>query len=112
MGKHLDKIKKIDNIIGKIQKAIEELNNIARTTGEKGKPDRELSLFVTGYAYLNYQFSVYLINRLSKAVNKDKIDKEFNNIMEHFNNGKKKLKDDKNKPNDDKKKGFLGWWFK
>jgi hypothetical protein len=107
MGRHLDKLKALDKIVAKFQIVINELLKISQTSGEKGKPDKELSMFAIAYAYLNYQFAIYLISKFPKAIQSDKVDKDFNDIMEHFNNGDKKKKDD---DNDNKKKGFFGWF--
>ena len=93
MGKHLNKLRKLDKIVARFQDTIEELLEISRE-GIK-HPDKELSMFVFAYAYLNYQFAIYLIQKFPEAINADKIDKEFNNIMKDFEkkNGKKKKKD-------------------
>jgi len=90
MGKHLNKLKKLDRILGKFQKIIRELSKITDTIREKGKPDKQLTLFVFAYALLNYQFSMYLIKIFPKTLNSDKIDKQFGNIMKSFDKRKRK----------------------
>lgn len=92
MGKHLDKLKELDKIIKKFQDAIEELLEISKE-GVK-HPDKELTTFTFAYAYLNFQFAMYLIKIFPKAVEADKIDKNFNDIVKNFDrrNGKGKKK--------------------
>ena len=72
MGKYLDKLKKLDRIIGKFQKTVRELSKVSDTIREKGKPNKQLSVFA--YALLNYQFAMYLIKIFPKTLNSDKID--------------------------------------
>ena len=90
MGRHLDKLKKLDQITGNIQKEIRKLHLIAKE-GLK-HPDKELALFAYAFAWLNYQFSIYLITKFPKSMNADKIDKEFGKIMKNFDRRKKKPK--------------------
>lgn len=102
MGKHLDKLKHLDKIVSKFQDNIEELLEITKQ-GVK-HPDKELSKFVYAYALINYQLAIYLIQIFPKAINADKIDKEFGNIMKDFDGkkGKNNLKK--------KKKWWEGLW--
>lgn len=92
MGKHLDKLKRLDKLIAKFQKAIEELLEISKE-GVK-HPDEGLSIFIFSYAWLNFQFAIYLLQIFPKAVEADKIDKEFGNIMKGFDKRKKGRKND------------------
>ena len=96
MGTHLDKLRKLDRITGKMQQQIKKLFVIAKE-GLK-HPDKDLATFCAAFAWLNYQFSIYLIKKFPEAVESDKIDKQFGIIMEDFKKGKniKKLKKQKN----------------
>ena len=87
MGRHLDKVKKLDGIVKRFQDNIEELNRISEI-GVK-HPDKNLKLFVFAYAWINYQFAVYLMSIFPKAVEADKVDKEFSKIMKNFNRRRK-----------------------
>jgi len=92
MGKHLDKLRRLDKIASKFQDTIKKLFIVAKE-GVK-HPDKELSTFAFLYAYLNYNFAIYLLQRFPKAIEADKIDKQFGTIMKDFNrrNGKKRRK--------------------
>lgn len=81
MGNHLDKLKRLHKLLGQFQKPTEELLDIAKEVTVKGKPDEDLSAFAYYYAALNYYFSIYLLSDFSNAVNKDKIDKEFKDMI-------------------------------
>jgi len=91
MGKHLDKLKRLDKILKKFQDAIEELLEITKE-GIK-HPDKDLSVFTFAYAWLNYQFAIYLIKIFPKAVEADKIDKQFGKIMGGFDKRKEGKED-------------------
>lgn len=90
MGKHLNELKELDKIVNEYTRTNQKLLKIAQRKDEKGNPNIELGIFVYNFALLNYQFAMYLIGKFPDAVNKDKIDKGFDDIMKHFNNGKKK----------------------
>lgn len=82
MGKHLDKLKRLDKLTTKFQKIIEELLKISK---ERAKhPNKKLVSFALAYALLNYKFSMYLIKIFPKTVEADKIDKQFSKIMKNF----------------------------
>ena len=88
MGRHLDKLRRLDRLTGKFQKIIEELLNITKE-GVK-HPDKDLASFVYVFALLNYQFSTHLIKIFPKAVEADKIDKQFGKIMKGFDKRNRK----------------------
>lgn len=90
MGRHLDKVKRLDKLVAKFQDNIDELFKISKI-GVK-QLDKNLRIFTIAYAWLNYQLAIYLMSIFPKAIEADKIDKEFGKIMKNFNrrNGKKR----------------------
>lgn len=88
MGKHIDKIKKIDEAIGKFRDGLKILLEVLKEQTERER-DKTVIAFTALYAYFNYQFSMYLIKIFPNVIKSDKIDKEFNNIMKNFDKRKK-----------------------
>ena len=84
MGKHLDKLAKLGEISTEFQNATEKLLEIVKIIGQKEKLGKDLSSFGLAYAWLDYQFSIYLLQIFPNVVKSDEIDKNFNNIMKNF----------------------------
>ena len=88
MGKHLDEIKKIDEAVGKFRDGLEILLEILGKQTKKER-DKTIAAYALTYAYLNYQIATYLLQKFPKAIEADKIDKEFGKIIKGFDRRKK-----------------------
>ena len=80
MGKRLDYIKLLNDILSRFTEVVNSLWQVVKATKDK-ELIRDLSKFVSKYSSLNYEFSCYLISKTFKAYNEDKTEKEFNDIV-------------------------------
>jgi hypothetical protein len=83
MGKHLDYIKKLNEISTQLSKVVDELWVLSEKTSNK-ELSAELYKFVADYSSLNYKLATALIVRTIQAYSQDKalLEKlEFDNII-------------------------------
>nr|MCK4930319.1 hypothetical protein [Nanoarchaeota archaeon] len=88
MGRHLDEIRKIDEAVGKFRDGLKILLGILGKQTKKER-DKTIASFTLTYSYLNYQIATYLLQKFPKAVEADKIEKEFIKMMKGFDKRKK-----------------------
>ena len=80
MGKHLDYIKLLNDILSRFTEVVNSLWQIVKATKDK-EMIIDLAEYVEKYSTLNYKFSCYLISKTFKAYDEDKTEKEFKNII-------------------------------
>ena len=80
MGKRLDYIKLLSDILSRFTEVVNSLWQIVKSTKNK-EMIIDLAGYVEKYSALNYKFSCYLISKTFKAYNEDKTEKEFNDIV-------------------------------
>ncbi len=80
MAKRIKIIKEVDDIIGRITKATQDLLTLSKKTKSK-ELSKLLATFVIYYSELTYKVSIILMSKAMDYYKKDKIDVEFEKLM-------------------------------